>query len=271
MTKMNHFLHTPSGRSWPTDEPHQWLLDHRDDDLLAAARERLVLSADDPERCLRAALRRCGLALISIATESQIVVRYWSGSPPDLRGWAKDSRWNRRGVRVVMVQEKNGGVVAYGDGREVLMYGEPVGPDFPWDVYEAKYAGGARPRAGRRRHSPRIPDELVLGGIDSRVVDVAGAQGDLVRGAGNVSELRPATRPCRRRVAHRHVVLPVREGCPPLPAVPAAVRDRGGEAAGVVGEGAAAGPAAHTRSALGDDSDQLVGAVAGCGATCASH
>ncbi|MEO2091576.1 MAG: hypothetical protein ABGY75_19140 [Gemmataceae bacterium] len=135
-----YFTHIPSGRSWPTDDPHQWLLNHREDDLLAPARERLVLSHDDPERYLRVALRRCGLALIRITTDSQIALHYWSGPNPDMRGWAKAYGWNRPGVQVVFVQEKTGRAVVYEDGQVVLMYGEPVGPDFPWDVYEAMYA-----------------------------------------------------------------------------------------------------------------------------------
>lgn len=133
-----YFLHTVTARSWPTDDPHRWLLDRRDDDRLAAARERLLLSQDDPERCLRAALRRCGLALVRVVTDSQVVVRYWSGPAPDLRGWAKDAGWNRSGVQVVVIQAKTGSVAAYEDGRDVLLHGEPVGPEFPWDVYEAR-------------------------------------------------------------------------------------------------------------------------------------
>lgn len=135
-----YFLHIATARIWPTNDPHRWLLDRRDDDLLAAARERLAVSRDDPERCLRAVLRRCGLALVLVASDSQIVVRYWSGTAPDLRAWAKDAGWNRHGVQVVVAEEKNGRVVAYEDGRDVLMYGEPVGPEFPWEGYEAKYA-----------------------------------------------------------------------------------------------------------------------------------
>lgn len=148
---MPHFyiLHIASDLFWPTDDPHRWLLDHRDDDLLAAARERLVLSADDPERCLRAALRRCGLALVRVVSDSQVVVRYWSGLTPDLRAWAKDAGWNRPCVQVVVVEEKTGKVVAHEDARDVLVYGEPVGSDFPWAVYQAKYA---------RRHDHEVGD-----------------------------------------------------------------------------------------------------------------
>ena len=135
-----YFLHVPSNRSWPTDgTPHQWLLDRRDDDLLAPARERLLTSPDDPEPCLRAVLRRCGLVLIRVVTESQVVVRYWSGPAPDVRAWAKQSGWNRPGVQVAFVREKAGKVVVYRDGQDVLLYGERIGPNFPWDIYAAKY------------------------------------------------------------------------------------------------------------------------------------
>ena len=79
-----YFLHCPSGRSWPTDDPHQWLLDHRDGEFLAAARERLLLSQAESERCVRAAIRRCGLALVQIVAENKIVARHWSDPAPDL-------------------------------------------------------------------------------------------------------------------------------------------------------------------------------------------
>jgi hypothetical protein len=144
-----YFLHIASGQFWPTNDSHRWLLDSRDDALLAAARERLVLSADDPERCLRAALRRCGLVLVRVVSDSQIVVRYWSGHAPDLRAWAKDAGWNRPGVQVVVVEEKTGKIVTHEDGRNVLMHGEPVGPDFRWEMYELKHA---------RRHDHEVDD-----------------------------------------------------------------------------------------------------------------
>ena len=144
-----YFLHATSGRSWPTNDPHRWLLDRRDDALLTAARERLLLSADDPERCLRVVLRRCGLALVRVVRDSQVVVRYWSGYAPDLRAWAKDAGWNRPGVQVVVVEEKTGKIVTHEDGRDMLMHGEPVGPDFRWEMYELKHA---------RRHDQEVDD-----------------------------------------------------------------------------------------------------------------
>ena len=88
----------------------------------------------DPERCLRAVLRRCGLALVRAVNKEHLVVRHWSGPTPDLRGWAKDTGWNRRGVQVVFVQEKTGKAIVHEDGQVVLMYGEPVGSTFPWGV-----------------------------------------------------------------------------------------------------------------------------------------
>jgi hypothetical protein len=66
-----------------------------------------------------------------------------------LRGWAKDAGWNRSGVQVVVIQAKTGSVAAYDDGRDVLMHGLAVGPEFPWDEYEGKYA---------RRHDHEVGD-----------------------------------------------------------------------------------------------------------------
>jgi hypothetical protein len=135
-----YFLHITSGRSWPTDDPHRWLLDRRDDDLLAPTRERLVLSPDDPERCVRAAIRRCGLVLVRIVSESQIAVRHWTDPAPDLRAWAKEHRLARVGVAVTTEDVKHNRFVVHQDGQDLLLYGEQVGPDFPWGMYETKYA-----------------------------------------------------------------------------------------------------------------------------------
>lgn len=133
------FLHAPTGQSWPTDNPHRWLHDNRDDDLLAAARERLVLSSDDPDRCLRVALRRCGLVLVQIVSESQIIVRHWNDPVPDVKVWAKEHGWNRTGVQVVLVIVKHNKTVVHENAEDVLMYGQRVGSRFPWSEYIAKH------------------------------------------------------------------------------------------------------------------------------------
>lgn len=132
------YLHS-SGRSWPTDDPHRWLLDHRDDALLASACERLVLSPNDPERCVRVALRRCSMALIHVANENRVLVRHWSGPAPDLREFAKQHRLARAGVAVTFESVKAGRVVVPEDGQDILLYGHRVGPNFPWDVYSERY------------------------------------------------------------------------------------------------------------------------------------
>lgn len=133
------FLHVLSGRSWPTDDPHQWLLDHRDDDLLAASRERLILSPGDPARCLRAAIRRTGVALVRVVAEDKIVVQHWGEPPPDMRMWAKEHGWAKPGVAVSFENVKGGSVVVHENGRDILMYGEQVGPKFPRGEYIAKH------------------------------------------------------------------------------------------------------------------------------------
>ena len=132
----HYILHSPSGRSWPTDDPPQWLHDRRDEDLLALARERLTSSPDDAERCLRVAMRRCSLALVS---DVRVVVHHWTDPAPDLRAWSKENGLDRPGVGVSFVNVKTGHVVTLEDGRDVLCYGVRVGPTFPWSEYISKY------------------------------------------------------------------------------------------------------------------------------------
>lgn len=134
-----HFLHVPTSRSWPTDDPHAWLLDHRDEDLLAAAREGLVDTPNDPDRCLRTLLRRCRLVLVQIVAENKIVVQHWANHIPDLRRWAKENGFNRPAVQVVFVNVKNNNVIVHEDAEDVLLFGVRVGPKFPWSEHAAKY------------------------------------------------------------------------------------------------------------------------------------
>lgn len=135
----HYFLHITSGRSWPTDDPHQWLLDRRDDELLAPARERLMASPDDAERCLRVALRRCSLALVRVVSDVRLVARHWAEPAPDLKEWAKQNGLARPGAGVTFVNVKTGHAVVHEDAGDVLIYGGQVGGSFPWDIYAAKY------------------------------------------------------------------------------------------------------------------------------------
>ena len=143
----HYILHFPSGRSWPTDDPLQWLLDRRDGDLLALARERLTASPDDAERCLRVALRRCSLALVHVVSDVRVVVHHWTDPTPDLRASAKEHCLAPPGVGVSFVNVKTGHVVTHEDAQDVLRYGARVGPTFPWFEYMTRYdrrhAGGA--------------------------------------------------------------------------------------------------------------------------------
>jgi len=79
------------------------------------------------------------MALIHVASDSQIVVRHWAEPAPDLKAWAKESGLARTGVGVTFVNAKTSHAVVYEDGQDILLYGERVGGQFPWGVYAAKY------------------------------------------------------------------------------------------------------------------------------------
>lgn len=134
-----HFLHTPSGRSWPTSDPQQWLLDHRDELLLAPARDRLLDSDHDSERCVRVVLRRCGLVLLQTVSDARVEVRHWGQPAPDLKAWARVHGWNRPGVPVAFEDVKSGAATLHADGQDVLMYGRRAGATFPWSECVTKY------------------------------------------------------------------------------------------------------------------------------------
>jgi hypothetical protein len=133
------FLHVPSSRSWPTDNPHKWLINRRDDEILAEARERLLLSPNDADRCLRVVLRRCDLVLIQIVADDRIVVHHWSDPAPDLRAFAKVNRLARAGIQVVFANSKNGKLAVHKNAEDLLLFGVRVGPRFPWSEYAEKY------------------------------------------------------------------------------------------------------------------------------------
>ena len=133
-----YFLHASTGRSWPTSDPRRWLLAHCDDDLLAAARERLSASPDDTERCIRVALRRCGLVLAHVAGNNNIIVRHWSDPAPDLRSFAKQHGLTQGEVQVVFSDVKHGKLTVYRDGRDKLLYGEKVPATFPPSMYRER-------------------------------------------------------------------------------------------------------------------------------------
>jgi hypothetical protein len=161
MTQTYYFLHIASGQFWQTDDPHCWLLDHRDDDLLAPARERLVLSTDDPERCLRVAVRRCDLALVCVVTYSHIVVRHWGEPAPDMRTVAKKFGWNRSGIGVTFESLKSGKVIVHQDAEDLLVFGERVWSGFSWGVYEAKHERRHVDEPGDEDTAPAFPTNFV--------------------------------------------------------------------------------------------------------------
>lgn len=68
------FLHTPTGDSWPVNDPVAWALTHSQQPIVERARQRLVtLDASDAQRVIRLVTRRCGLNLIEIQPERVVV------------------------------------------------------------------------------------------------------------------------------------------------------------------------------------------------------
>jgi hypothetical protein len=132
------FLHVLTANSWPVDDPAAWLLEHARDPLLGRARDRLTtLDPGDGDRIVRLVTRRCGLALIDLASADSVVVQHWGQPAPDLRPFIKLHGLARPQVQVALVNRKNESVTL--QPGSAFLYGEPVEGRFPWHRFESKW------------------------------------------------------------------------------------------------------------------------------------
>ena len=90
-SKFFWFLHSPTGKSWPVDDPVAWSLENARQPILERARERLVtLDGTDPQRVIRVVVRRCKLNLLEIH-RGRVVVHHWGQQGQgDLRPQSSD-------------------------------------------------------------------------------------------------------------------------------------------------------------------------------------
>ncbi len=133
-----YFLHRESGEDRTVDDPAAWLIQNADEPGRERARQRVVLNPRDPERLIRVALRRCGLALVHLVCEVRVVVHCW-GEPPDLRPFFRRYGLARPAVQVAVRNVKTGKLVVQ-PGSDYL-YGDPIGLGFPWGNWLERYAG----------------------------------------------------------------------------------------------------------------------------------
>jgi hypothetical protein len=132
------FLNTPTGESWPVDDPVAWSLENAQQPILERARERLVtLDAADPQRVIRLVVRRCHLNLIELHP-GRVVVHFWGQQGQgDLRSFFKTHGLASMGVEVVLLDRKREtSTVQTGDD---FLYGERLSPNWLWRAYRRKW------------------------------------------------------------------------------------------------------------------------------------
>ncbi len=132
------FLNTPTGESWPVDDPVAWSLENARQPILKRARERLMtLDAADPQRVIRLVVRRCHLNLIEIQP-GQVIVRFWGQQGQrDLRPFFKTHSLTGKGVRVTLIDRKRE-LTTVQDGDDFL-FEERFPPFWPWKAYSRKW------------------------------------------------------------------------------------------------------------------------------------
>ncbi len=131
------FLHTPTGESWPVDDPVAWSLENAQQPILERASEGLLkLTPADDQRIIRLVVRRCRLNLIEIQP-GQVEVHYWGQQGQgDLRPFFKTHGLTRKGVRVTLIDRKRElTTVQTGDD---FLHGERLSPNWPWRAYWRK-------------------------------------------------------------------------------------------------------------------------------------
>jgi hypothetical protein len=131
------FIHGQTGTTFQVDDPISWCVQHRDEGILAPARDRLVtLGPADADRIVRLVVRRCKLTLLDVRPR-RVLVHFWSReSRADLRSFFKVHGLAHDGIEVMLLQRKEEFIwTRRGDD---FLYGEPH-PCFPWDVYQEKW------------------------------------------------------------------------------------------------------------------------------------
>ncbi len=131
------FIHGPTGSTWEVSDPVRWALDHRDEAILAPARDRLLtLTTADGDRILRLVVRRCRLTLVELRGE-RVLVHFWGPeSQADLRPFFKLHGLARPGVEVVMLWRKREWV--WSKRGDDFLFGEPHA-GFPWEAYRQEW------------------------------------------------------------------------------------------------------------------------------------
>ncbi len=132
------FLHTPTGESWPVDDPVAWALANAQQPTLerALAGLRKLTPADD-QRIIRLLVRRCQVNLIEIHL-GRVVVHFWGQQGQgNLRPFFKAHSLARNSVRVILIDRKReAATVQSGDD---FLYGERMTEEFPLGVYLEKW------------------------------------------------------------------------------------------------------------------------------------
>jgi hypothetical protein len=132
------FLHSPTGESWPVDDPVTWALDNARQPILGRARERLVtLDAADPQRVIRLVVRRCRLNLLELRP-GRVAVHHWGQQGrADLRPFFKAHGLARKVVQVALIDRKR--ELTTVETGDALLYGERLAEQFPLGVYLEKW------------------------------------------------------------------------------------------------------------------------------------
>jgi len=133
------FIHTDTLTSWPVPNPVQWSLENAHHPILARAAEGLgKLTPSDGDRIVRLVLRRCRLNLIELQSE-HVTVQHWGQQGlAELRPFFKQHRLARREIEVVVRDRKK--EVAIKQTGDSFLYGLPLAPDFPLDLFKSKWA-----------------------------------------------------------------------------------------------------------------------------------
>jgi hypothetical protein len=139
------FLHGPTGKCWPVDDPVAWSLKNAGEPILERARDRLVtLDGSDANRVIRLVTRRCSLNLIEVWPSAlplwpeRVTVHYWGQQGQgDLRPLFKQHGLTRRLVKVTLIDRKRESSTVMA-GTEFL-YGEGVVPFLGASLYGRKW------------------------------------------------------------------------------------------------------------------------------------